>query len=189
MNTIGIKSLDFFHIATDTNLKNDLLYFNEIIIDQEHFKMCSDMVHSTDPISLKEKLKFSINEIEFLEKQGLVKIENINTVFKDVLSIEELDLINFPSDYVLKDKNKTKSQKDIVNELFAQMHLDNVESNLNARKICSKLNEKNIFNVKPILEIRMENHPNFPDFSPLFENKLSKNTDIANLVLRKTPIN
>ena len=82
--------------------------------------MCSDMVNSTESGSLKEKLDFSINEIEFLEKKGLVKIENTKTVFANVISTSELDLIDFSRDYVLKDKSKTKSQEDIKNELLAQ---------------------------------------------------------------------
>ena len=146
------------------------------------------MVDSTDPLSLKEELEFSINEIEFLENKGLIKIENTNTLFENIIPNEELGLISLPNDYVLKDKSKTVSQNDIKNELLTQMHLDNIQSNLNARKICSKLNEKDIFNIKPILEVRMENYPHFPDFSSSFENKFSKTTDIVNLILRKTPI-
>ena len=37
MNNIGLKSFDFYHIVAGTNLKQDLLYFDEIIIDQKTF--------------------------------------------------------------------------------------------------------------------------------------------------------
>jgi len=187
MKIIGLKSIDFFHMILGTNLKKDLLYFDEIIIDQDHFKMCSDMIKMDSGLQNGE-LEFNLNEIEYLEKIGLVKIENTKSYFKDNISIADLNLIDVKSDYVIKKKNKTLSQDDIQKELIAQMFLDNFESNMNARKICSSLNENSVFNVKPIFDVRIGHHPNYPTLKHLYSNNLAKKEDILNLVLRKLPL-
>lgn len=186
MKIKGLKSLDVFHLIGGNNLKKDLLYFDEIIIDEKQYQMCLSFLNSSKNLDFEEQMRYQIIEVDYLEKKGLVKIENTENLYKNINSFSESDLINLTRDDRIEFKDlRVNDEK--VRELIRLTSLQNIESNLNARIICSKLNEEEIFDIKPIMEIRTNQDVVLPYLNST-KNIVEKNIQVANLVLKKFPV-
>lgn len=108
MKNIGIKNIDLFHFFGGTNLKKDLLYFDKILIDEDHYKLFTGIAHSWKNVLEKYKRDYSLHEIEFLEKEGLLEIVNIRDYYRKLGGDEELGLIKIEVDLNEIQKNFLK---------------------------------------------------------------------------------
>lgn len=179
MKTIGFKNLDYFHIATETNLKRDLLYFDELFIDEDAFNLWTYFANDSKQLAV-DKLKYDLDEIDYLNKIGLVTIEKKQKYFGNIPQLNDLEL------HIL-DRDFLEQETDIVKQFMNLLLIGNLETNINTRIICSFLNENEIFNIKPIVEIRaIQEYSKI--YSEISKNLDVKKTDVLNLVLRKMPV-
>jgi hypothetical protein len=84
MKRTGIKSFSVQSLYTSLNLKNDLLFFDKILIDKAGYDgtkiMCESFLpffQSTNP-AIKDNMLFNLNEIDYLESIGLIEIKEMN---------------------------------------------------------------------------------------------------------------
>lgn len=186
MKNIGLKNLDFYHLKK-TNLKKDLLYFDEVLIDEQNLSDCIGWSEIFKDTPQKEVMDYSIQEIEYLEKQGLVRIEKLEDSFNKTSPYSNLEVFHNENVNEFRSKIMKGDSKEKVDALLKFFRRMNLELNLNSRIFCAKLNEIGILNIKPIIEIRNKEVA-LPDLKFQQHIQFQKNVDVINLVLTKFPI-
>jgi hypothetical protein len=84
MNRIGIKSFSVQSLYSTLNIKNDLLFFEKLIVDHEGYKSAKglsehlmEFLLPTNP-GIKDNITHNLNEIDYLESIGLVEVREMN---------------------------------------------------------------------------------------------------------------
>ena len=111
----------------------------------------------------KSQIHTSYKEIEYLIKKGYVKVNSIPRFFGDVISsidqsnetllniLNRIKKVEYSGEYYFDQLDRSKITIDPKDELVYSL---NITNNLAARNMCSILNVYDVFNLKPIVEIR-----------------------------------
>ena len=84
MTRVGIKSFSVQSLYTDLNLKNDLLFFDKVLVDQAGYAGAKGLSEHlmqfflpSNP-DIKDNMAHNLNEIDYLESIGLVEVREMN---------------------------------------------------------------------------------------------------------------
>lgn len=202
MNNVGVKYLDIYSLTHASELKKELLYFDKVIIDSDsieialfwlnYFKFKDSLPH------VYEQAIWNLNELDYLEKEGLVLRVETSNHFKEIIdnaSVKSDGKFQLKGALNMLDKyNKTmeKPSKEIpveeaMKNVFQGLKNLAVLFNFQIRKNCSILNENEIYKFKPILPSIHKDI--WKVFNPLINQQVkSKKTDVIHMVISKFPI-
>ncbi|QCX39830.1 hypothetical protein FF125_15795 [Aureibaculum algae] len=192
MKQVGYKTLSGSYLLGKVNLKRDLLYFDEIYIDQKDIDEAIRILNSprriyntkiiTDPAltdnpQIRKEIDFRLSNLEFLNQKGLIKIINSDDVLRKLIISDNFDkkTIENISNAILMQTFSTSMRETLMEKLPANIDTEGSLKNIILSDILSILN---IAAPTPILK----------NFNTSINNNFTKDYPLLEFVLNKFPI-
>ena len=185
MKRIGVKQIE---VSTNNNLKRDIIFFDELILEQNNLDVT---IEALKVVSNQIQVKSLLNDIELLQKNGLVQVRKLNDIEFPVKNHDSLEGSDKHINSLLKIKElseiRVKAKDYLMN--YSDTPIKNPLNNrLTRLKNHQTLSTRLLSNILNIYENQNMFTPIISEFHSDFGETSMQNTKIIKVVLNKLPI-